>query len=277
MRLPGHDGKPMDVLIADGPSSYRPVDKAKDIGLPFLRVSDGKVLGHTPWHSCGRGAVMGICGDMVIWTSTSDGGGGPTCGYRLKVTGADAVSAEKVYVLGEDDKAGRIFYNQADFPTMLGDLWLYDGRKSGPVLFDTTTGREASSAIGKGREARSDPGSVMAGRYLIILGDSGGGRGGGNSAWDRSRDDRKAMVRFVVVDLTDLAKPAVLSNRNLLGYRDPPADIILRDYLSAFDPIDFCGMNHASASYFSLMGGPVPHGNRLLIQSTAYLYCIGEK
>jgi hypothetical protein len=26
-----------------------------------------------------------------------------------------------------------------------------------------------------------------------------------------------------------------------------------------------------------MMGGPVPHGNRILIQSTAFLYCIGEK
>ena len=273
MRLSGLDGKPMDVLIADAPSSYRPINKDTDIGPPFLRVSDGKVIGHTPWHDCGRGAVMGIRGDRAIWTSTSDTGGGPTCCYRLKAVGADAVSAEKVYVLGEDDKKARIFYNQAAFPTMLGDLWLYD------ALYDTTTGLKASPNIaGKGSEARSSPGSVMAGRHLIALGDSGGGdRGGGNSAWNRPRDDRKAMVRFVVVDLTDPAKPRVLSNRNLLGYKDPPADFILRDYLSAFDPIDFCGMNHASASYFSLMGGPVPHGNRILIQSSAYLYCIGEK
>jgi outer membrane protein assembly factor BamB len=272
MRLPGLDGKPMDVLIGDAP-----VDKAKNLGLPILRVSDGKVIGHTPWHDCGRGAVMGIRGDMAIWTSTSDTAGGPTCCYRLKVVNADAVSAEKVYVLGETDKAARIFYSQGEFPTMLGDLWFYDKERSRIKLYDTTTGREASSAIGKGTEAQSDPGSVMAGRHLIALGDSGGGRSGGNSAWDRPRDDRKAMVRFVVVDLTDLSKPRVLSNRNLLGYKDPPADFILRDYLSAFDPIDFCGMNHASASYFSMMGGPVPHGSRLLIQSSAYLYCIGEK
>jgi hypothetical protein len=220
---------------------------------------------------------MGIRGDMAIWTSTSDTAGGPTCCYRLKVVNADAVSAEKVYVLGETDKAARIFYSQGEFPTMLGDLWFYDKERSRIKLYDTTTGREASSPIGKGTEAQSDPGSVMAGRHLIALGDSGGGRSGGNSAWDRPRDDRKAMVRFVVVDLTDLSKPRVLSNRNLLGYKDPPADFILRDYLSAFDPIDFCGMNHASASYFSMMGGPVPHGSRLLIQSSAYLYCIGEK
>jgi hypothetical protein len=211
---------------------------------------------------------MGIRGDLVIWTSTSDTGGGPTCCYRLKAVGAGAVSAEKVYVLGEDDKAARPFYNQGAFPTMLGDLWLYD------TLYDVTTGRKASSNIaGKGSDVRSDPGSVMAGRHLIALADSGGG----NSQWNRGRDDRKAMVRFAVVDLADLSKPRVVSNRNLLGHKDPPADIIMKNYFCEFDPCDFAGCYKGTASYFSVMGGPVPHGNKLLIQSSAYLYCIGEK
>jgi hypothetical protein len=44
-----------------------------------------------------------------------------------------------------------------------------------------------------------------------------------------------------------------------------------------FDPHDLSGTYKGAARYFSLMSGPVPHGNRLLIESSAYLYCIGEK
>jgi hypothetical protein len=32
-----------------------------------------------------------------------------------------------------------------------------------------------------------------------------------------------------------------------------------------------------SAGYFAMMSGPVPAGNKLLIQSSAFLYSIGEK
>jgi hypothetical protein len=98
-----------------------------------------------------------------------------------------------------------------------------------------------------------------------------------NQYYGRPRDDRKAMLRYAVVDLSDRAKPTVVSDRNLLGYADPPADIIVKNYLSEFNPYDFAGCYHGSASYFALMGGPVPHGSRLYIQSSAYLYCIGAK
>jgi hypothetical protein len=259
MRLPGPDGKPMDVLIGDA----REEDKAKDLGLPILQVSDGKVIGHTPWHACGRGAVMGIRGDMVVWTSTSDTGGGPTCCYRLKAVGADAVSAEKVYVLGEDNKAARPLYSQGAFPTMLGDLWVY-----GNSLFDTVSGRKLStiSAV----SAFSADNMVIAGRYLIASTSQ-------STPWNRNRDDHKTMANFVVVDLGDPANPKVVARNNLLGYADPPADIIVSTYFKDFNPYSFAGCYKGTASYFSTMGGPVPHGNRILIQSSAYLYCIGEK
>jgi hypothetical protein len=41
--------------------------------------------------------------------------------------------------------------------------------------------------------------------------------------------------------------------------------------------MDFAGCYKGSASYFMLMGGPVPVGDKVLIQSSAFLYCIGEK
>jgi len=83
------------------------------------------------------------------------------------------------------------------------------------------------------------------------------------------------MLRYVVVDLADPAKPKVVSDKNLLGHADPPADIIMKNYLAEFAPYDFAGCYKGSASHFALMGGPVPHGSRLYTQSTAFLYCLG--
>ncbi|MEI8352559.1 MAG: PQQ-binding-like beta-propeller repeat protein, partial [bacterium] len=222
MRLQGSNGKPMDVLIGEAAE-----DKAKDLGLPILRVNDGKIIGHTPWQDCGRGALMGINGDLVTWTSTSDTGGGPSCCYRLKAVGADAVSAEEIYVLGKDDRRARPFYNQAGFPTMLGSLWVY-----GNTIFDTTNARKVS-AVSAERFQDYD-GMVIAGRYLI--------GSPGDSTWSgRNRDDHKAMAKFVVVDLSDPANPKVVAKNNLLGYADPPADIIVSTYFKGFDPISFAG------------------------------------
>jgi hypothetical protein len=115
----------------------------------------------------------------------------------------------------------------------------------------------------------------IAGSYLIALqGDGGGGNSNGGT---RKRDDKKAITWFCVVDLTDPTKTKVVSDRNLLGYRDPPADFIIKKYFNEFDPYIVAGGYCGSAGHFAMMGGPVPHGDKLLIQSSAFLYCIGGK
>ena len=259
MRLPGSDGKPVDVLIGDAP-------QGNGQGQAVLRVSDGKNLGHLPSHNCGRGAVMAVFGQQVTWTSTSDTGGGPTCSYRLKLDGNDAVVAEKVFVLGETEKKERIFYSQQEFPTVAGTAWLYRNQ-----LFDATTG----TLISKLPESAGDLG-VVAGQYLIGM--SGGfndglyGRGGPGA---RGRDDNRISCSFTVFDLKDPAKPVVVSRNNLLGYGEPAADLIVSTYFKDFNPMDFAGCYRGAASYFALMSGPVPVGDKLLIQSSAFLYCIG--
>ncbi len=259
MRLPGGDGKPVEVVIGDAP-------QAKDQGQAVLRVSDGKLLGHLPWHNCGRGALLAVFGQQVTWTCTSDTGGGPTCSYRLRLDGADAVVAEKVFVLGETEKKDRLFNNQQDFPTVAGTAWLYRNQ-----LIDATTG----TLISKLPEPAGEIG-VVAGQYLIGM--SGGfndplyGRGGPGA---RGRDDHRISCSFTIFDLKDPAKPVLVSRNNLLGYDEPAADIIVSTYFKDFDPIDFAGCYRGSASYFSIMSGPVPHGDKLLIQSSAFLYCIG--
>jgi len=41
-----------------------------------------------------------------------------------------------------------------------------------------------------------------------------------------------------------------VSNRSLLGYKDPPSDIIVKNYLSEFDPYDFACCYAGAPSYF---------------------------
>jgi len=256
MRLAAPDGDAVDVLVGDAPPD-------QEHGQQVLRVRDGKLLGRLPYHNCGRGALMAIVGNQVTWTSASDTGGGPSCSYRLKLAGADAIAAERVFVLGEDDKKARIFYNQHDFPTVAGKAWLYRSQ-----LFDAATG-----ALLAKLPASVENCAVVAGHHLIALADAGWG----NDPGGRPRDDRKAMCRFVVFDIQAPTRPKLVGQNNLLGYAGPPADLIVKGYLSEFDPYDLAGCYKGSQSFFAMMSGPVPQGSRLYIQSSAYLYCIGEK
>jgi hypothetical protein len=270
MRLPGADGKPVDVLINDAP-------QGKDQGLAVVRVSDGKLLGCLPSHPSGRGAVMAVDGQQVTWCSVDDRGGGPNCSYRLKLEGADTLVAEKSFVLEGKDRV----FRKGDFPTVAGKHWLQN-LHDGISLLDATTGTLISKLppMNRGllRVTDGHDLSVVAGQHLITMtgGDNDGyyGRGGPGL---RGRDDHMVSCQFTVIDIKDPAKPVVVAKNNLLGYKDPPADIIVSTYFKEFDPYIFAGVYKGSASYFMLMGGPVPVGNKLLIQSSAYLYCIGEK
>jgi hypothetical protein len=69
----------------------------------------------------------------------------------------------------------------------------------------------------------------------------------------------------------------VVSDKNLLGFAEPPSDIYIEQYYKDFDPFLFVGCYKGAASNFSRMGCPVPVGNKLLIQTPTFLYCIGEK
>ena len=254
MRLAGADGKPVDVLIGD-------VSQSKDQGLAVLRVRDGKLLGCLPPHNAGRGAVMAVFGQQVTWCANHDAGPLPNCSYRLRLEGAGTVVAEKVFVL---DGKERVF-RQMDFPTLAGTVWMCSGDSRGSLLRDGTTG----ALISKAPVANSF--GVVAGHYLITL------AGGDNNTNGRCRDDRMASGSFMVTDIKDPAKPVVVARNNLLGYKEPAADLIVSTYFKDFDPFDFAGCYRGSASYFMQMGGPVPAGDKLLIQSSAFMYCIGHR
>jgi len=77
--------------------------------------------------------------------------------------------------------------------------------------------------------------------------------------------------------------PRVLSDRNLLGGAEAPADWFFDKYLAGFDkmrqlnPKKHCGRygNIITAYFGHYLNGPVAAGDRIYIQSQCFLYCIG--
>ena len=226
-------------------------------GYPILRITDGKQVGEVPPVKGGRGLLLGVVEDVIMFSSTDDRGGGANGAYRLQWTGPGSVTTQELFL--KQDRKDKIWYNQAEFPTVFGKYWLY--RSS---LFDATTGER----VGQFGGGMSFP--VVAGHYLIGMAEHTGPSG-------RGRSDNKAMARFVVVDVKDPANPKVVSDKNWLGFAEPPSDIFIEQYYKDIDPFQFVGSYHGAASNFMRMGCPVAVGNKLLIQTSAFLYCIGEK
>ena len=128
-------------------------------------------------------------------------------------------------------------------------------------LSDATTGEKVGSL-------RRLSFTAVAGTTLIGINNHTGD-------FRNQRDDGKAVATVTMVDISDPTKPKVLSDRNVLAYADPPVDLLVSEYLSEFDPLLFAYGYGGTAGYVSHMAGPVPVGNKLLIQTTAFLYCIG--
>ena len=255
MRLPGADGKPVDVLISDAPQS-------KVEGFAVVQVRDGKALGYLPPYSDNddydtRGALLAVFDQQV--TGCARYTRNPSFSYRLRLEGADTVVAEKVF-------RKKNVFAQLEFPTVAGTTWMCPGDSRGSYLYDGTTGARIS------RVRVGNSFGVVAGHYLITL--SGGKNESGYPSGTVTQPDG-ASGMFAVIDIKNPAQPVVMARNNLLGYKEPAADLIVSTYFKDFDPFDFTGCDRGAARYFMQMGGPVPAGDKLLIQSTKYLYCIG--
>jgi outer membrane protein assembly factor BamB len=250
MPLNDPSGKAVDILIGDLES-----DKG---GQVVLRVSDGKILGYLPPPpgGLGRGARMMIWGDLMTYGCFSDSGKYSNCVFRLAFTGPETVSGTILHGFPKGTVTG------GHFLTGLPGMFLGNSEYEA-TLFSLADGKPVGIIPGK---FNHDLGTVVAGKYLILANGS-----------DRLGADKKRMVCYTVVDIGDPAKPKIVSENNLLGYDDPTADIILRTYFKELDPFQFMGCYLGVAGYVHEMGGPVPHGNKMLIQTSAYMYCIGEK
>jgi outer membrane protein assembly factor BamB len=96
--------------------------------------------------------------------------------------------------------------------------------------------------------------------------------------FNRVREDFAVTAEFAVIDLKDPAKPRVITRNNLLGGDDLPADVIFDTYLKGFDKKVNIGCYRGICAWFGCrVGGVVPKGSRLYIQSSVGMYCIGEK
>jgi hypothetical protein len=274
MNLTAPDGHSVAVIIgftAMESSADRIGINPNGKGPVILRVRDGHILGHLPNFATGRGALMTVHGDLVTAYSYADNFTGPDMAIRVRLIEPAKTACEVVW--SHTDKQPRIL-RYSGFPTQLGDF-LRNGSadKSGPVICDARDGSLVASLKLPAKERWEDNASgVLAGKHLFFWTD----------AYPKSNDsgrgmDGYAMIRFNIFDLSDPKVPKLVPNKNLLGYQDPPADLIVRTYLKEFDPLGFAGCYKGTPGYCAMMGGPVPAGNRLLIQTSAFLYGIGEK
>ena len=252
LRLNAPDGAPVDVIIT--PEHHK-----------IVRLSDGKELGefraekHAPAYNI---LAWDDTDTIVVGGKSTSGPTEPSACYRIKMTGPDSATGELVYELEKDCMI------HMNLPTAT-DTHIFAQRGG---IYDRKTGAKVGVIPG-GLGA----GTVIAGQYLITQ--EGSDTDGSHVLRNRPRADRKALCGFRVIDISDPAKPRqVNTRRNLLGYADPPADYVVKNYLAEFDPLLFAGCYRGTPSYFGTdLAGVVPHGNKVLIQSSAFLYCIGEK
>jgi hypothetical protein len=148
---------------------------------------------------------------------------------------------------------------------VFGKYWFKSWGGDGGSLYDATTGKMVGSLKSMGVNF-----PVVAGHYLIGMAEYPGPA-------NRGRSDNKAMARFVVVDVQDPANPKLVSDKNWLGFAEPPSDIFIEQYYKDLDPFQFVGCYAGAVSQFMRMGCPVAVGKRLLIQTPAFIYCIGER
>ncbi len=231
-------------------------------GVPILRISDGIKVGALPQSDCARGLLLGVVDDVIMFSSASDRGGGNNAAYRLKWRGSDSATTQELFLKQGKD---RPWANQHEFPTVFDKYWFRNWGGDGGTLYDATTGKVVGSLKSMGVYF-----SVVAGHYLIGMAEHTGSSG-------RERSDNKAMARFVIVDVKDPANPKVVSDKNWLGFAEPPSDIFIEQYYKDIDPFQFVGCYAGAVSQFMRMGGPIAVGKRLLIPTPAFMYCIGEK
>jgi hypothetical protein len=250
-------GKPVKVFVTHSPGKAA---DGSEHGSAFIRAKDGKVLGYCPGYKAGRGSHLTWHDGVLVCSAGADGRAPDPVAFRVKMTGPDAVSTELVAVGGKDYAC---VPNGEEFAVGFGPY-----RFQSNTLADMRTFQQMST-IPWVRET-----ATKVGPYLI--GRTGGPGLAGAMTYRTKRADKRALDCFQVIDLSDVRNPRLLSNRNVLSFTEPPTDHIITTYLPDRDPLVFSGVYQGSASYFGTdMSGVVGHGDRIYLQSAAFLYCIG--
>jgi hypothetical protein len=85
-------GEVVPVLMGNSPGP------AATDGFPILRIADGVKVGEVPRCNSGRGLLLGVVKDTVMFASGSDTSGGENGAYRLQWTGPDSVTAQELFL-----------------------------------------------------------------------------------------------------------------------------------------------------------------------------------
>jgi hypothetical protein len=117
--------------------------------------------------------------------------------------------------------------------------------------------------------------SILAGNILIGMGPLAAERLVG-----RTRPDRMALMQYSVYDLSDPLKPKKISDGNILGGPETPADISDTYFPEFAKPEN----KRFSLGCYKGIGGAfdgaiclTAHGSRILVKSNTHLYCLGER
>jgi outer membrane protein assembly factor BamB len=209
----------------------------------------------------GSGFIAGS-GDLVFKTWGGDCSAPPCESWQLKPVGTDTLEAVE---------RPPIPFSNSHGPFALSDKAL----AMGSVLLDPRTGARLTGKTDRKSPDVPNGTTTIAGNYLIQTTDLTG-------SWHRSRPDALALALFTIVDISDLAKPKVVSSNNLLGSDAMPPDIVDTYFPEVGKNPAWKG--HLLGCYKGLpwwfgvrMSGVSAHGARLYILSSSHLYCIGEK
>jgi hypothetical protein len=157
--------------------------------------------------------------------------------------------------------------------------WVRNDQLIMPHNYDFRTGHSAGGAL-PGSE-HTGP-SIIGPLFVTVVNRYDGS---GCDFKFRPRRDGVTLGTCVVADtqVRPHDAPRLITDRNLLGGAEVPADVFYDTYLAGFDkmrqiaPKKYCGRyGGLLTAYFGhCMSGPVARGNRIFIQSQCFLYCIG--
>jgi len=234
----------------------------------IVRQSDGKVLCKLDVTGTSESYTL-LKGNTVFATAKAEEGGRPlTRIFRLSVVSGDEVRAEVVGDIPEISTFRAC--------TAMSDTFLFGRGRSG---LDLTTMKLVDYATPMAVGTAEARGVTVAGRYHIFP---------SYNYFDekfRSRQDGMCLLTFHVAEVPRHPgdSPTFVSDSSLLGGPEVAADRFFDKHLGGLDkmrqvtPRKWCGRygSHLPAFFGLRFGGPVPHGDRLYIQSQCFLYCIG--
>jgi len=253
----GDHMSPCLVRLPDGKGGVRAAVVSNKGGV--LDAETGEALAQLPdaaadSYGVWRSGFLAAAGGRVFRNSAGDNYHPPVSAWPLKFTG-DKLAVDPGFVCqvkGEQDS-----FVLTDKIAVLGS-----------AVIDATTGKKLAELPGRQRGA-----PTLAGNLLIITENE--------AAEVRMREDRLALGAFTVYDLSDPARPRLVSSKNLLGTADMPADIADKYFPEFRKPdskLHALGTYRGLGAYFGARtSGVTAHGSRLYVQSQTHLYCIGEK